>query len=469
MSEDPSAPPSRGLLPRVLGPVDAFTIVVGSIIGSGIFLKPARIAEALGNFWWILFVWIAVGLVTVFGAFAIAELSAMMPHAGGPYVYLRAAYGRAPAFLWGWTEFWIIRTASLGALASGCVVYLSVLAPMDLTQQEVATIAIIAGLSGVNYISTRWGASLQNATVFLKVAFLAGIVLLPFVKGKADPGYLVQTYNEPATVWDLLKGLGTAMLAVWWAYDGWINIGPVAEEVRNPQRNVPLALFAGMAAVMTIYIAVTIGYHLALPMEEVAKSKAVASEMFSKLLGPNGASIVALGVAFSTFGAANSNLIVGPRIVFAMARDGLIPKALKTVHETFQTPSNAVALQGVWTLILIHGGFEYSRRDTGGASVDDVFDLLTNFCIFGETVFYSMAVAAVFVLRRKMPDADRPYRAWGYPFTPAINLLAFVALLAAILNDKPRLAVAGTSIIAVGAIYYAWAVRQPAASAVNEA
>ncbi|MGC3965852.1 MAG: amino acid permease [Pirellulales bacterium] len=313
------------VLPRVLGAFDAAMIVVGSVIGSGIFLKPHTLAEALPNFGPIVGVWIGVGLITLCGCLALAELAAMLPQAGGPYVYLREAYGRLPAFLWAWTEFWVVRTGSIGALAVATAIYLAEFSPMERGHQEAIAIALVIGLSAINYVSTRWTAYVQNFTTVLKVAFLGLIIVLPLLMGRADPALLQpvmpQTYD--ASLW---TGLAAAVVAVLWAYDGWINIGPVVEEIREPQRNVPRALAWGITLIMTIYIAATFAYHMVLPHAEIAASEAPTATLFARLFSPEAARWVSLGVMLSAFGAVNSNMLTGPRIYFAVARDGLLPR-----------------------------------------------------------------------------------------------------------------------------------------------
>jgi APA family basic amino acid/polyamine antiporter len=475
-------------LPRVLRRFDAITVVIGSIIGSGIFLKPSTIATQLGEYGFgaIISVWIIVGIVTLCGSLALAELAAMLPHAGGPYVYLREAYGRMPAFLWGWTEFWVIRTGSLGALAVATVIYLNkalVLYSADLQlslgQQELLAIAIIVGLSAINFVATRWGANLQNATVIIKVGFLAGVIVLPFVTGGGSTENL-SPIVPPAIDGSFWRAFGLAAIGVLWAYDGWINIGPVAEEIQEPQKNVPLALTVGLLTVIAVYVLANVAYHLTLPISEVSSSSEVAANVVRELVGPVGGIIVALGVMCSTFGAVNSNMITGPRIYFAMARDGLLPKSICTVHSRFQTPSNAIVAQTVWTVALIVACYELgpalerfgvddwlrSRNyelTLTTLTPDEAFDALTNYVIFGGSIFYAMAVAAVFVLRVKHPEWERPYRTWGYPIVPALYLIFFAAVLVSMLVDAFATSMAGMSLIGVGVIYYLWARTRPAA------
>jgi len=444
---------SLNKLPRVLGPFDAMTVVVGGIIGSGIFLKPAYVAGQLHHFGLIIGVWVVVGLITLCGCLALAELAAMLPHAGGPYVYLREAYGRLPAFLWGWTEFWVIRTGSVGALASATAIYLAELAPMTRLQQQGVAIGIVAALSIVSILGTHWSAHLQNLTTIIKVGFLLFLIVLPFAMRQAHVEYLRPLFPEQAS-WSLWPALGAAMIAVLWPYDGWINIAPVAEEIRNPQRNVPLALGLGILIVIALYVLANFAYHLSLPMNEVAGSDKVAARMCDTLLGDMGGKFFALGVISSTFGATNSNLLTGPRIFFAMARDGLLPGAIRQIHGRFETPANAIAIQASWSIVLIAGAFAW--KDKPG----DAFDALTDFVIFGGTIFYALAVAAVFVLRWKRPELARPYRTWGYPLTPALFLTLYAAVMVSLLTEKWVQSLGGSLLIAAGVLFYHYAKRQ---------
>jgi APA family basic amino acid/polyamine antiporter len=446
------ASPDRELqttLPRVFGPFDACMVVVGSVIGSGIFLKPGIAAAELPSFGLIMIVWIGVGLLTLCGCVALAELATMLPQAGGPYVYLREAYGRLPAFLWGWTEFWIIRTGSIGALATATTIYLSEVVPLDRIAQEAVTIGLVVFLCAVNLFATGWVAHVQNLTSVLKLAFLALIIVLPYALGQAKPAHLLPLFPESLDI-SLWRGLGLAMIAVMWPYDGWINIGPVTEEIRDPQRNVPLALVMGFGLVILVYVAANISYHLVLPLEDIARSRAVVFDMFKVLLGEDVARWVALGVMCSTFGAVNANVLTGPRILFAVARDGLLPRAFQQVHTRYGTPANAILLQGAWATLLIFMAFRASDKPL------DAFNALTDFVIFGGSVFYALSVASVFVLRRHRPELPRPYRTWGYPLTPALYLLAFGVAMVSLLVNAPAESLSGTLLIAAGVPYFYW-------------
>lgn len=481
---EPSATsnPDKALLPRVLGPFDAVMIVVGGIIGSGIFLKVSDIDTAVPSFSLIMAVWIVGGIVTLCGALALAELAAMLPQAGGPYVYLREAYGRPAAFLWGWAEFSIVRTGSLGSLACGTVIYFNQFlvsleqqgyAPQWLAErlsddvkhpgmshfsQALLAIAAVLLLSWVNIIGTRSSAWMQNVTTVIKVSFLALIIIGPWLAGSAARITPAPMAWPADPNFQFFKMVGVAMIAVFWPYDGWINIGPIAEEVKKPQRNVPLALGIGVLVVSLIYVSAILSYHSVLSIEQVQNSSAVASELFNTLAQREPESwmnwkwvaiLASLGVMVSTFGALNSNLLAGPRIYFSMARDGLFPKALASVHPRFQTPTNAILAQTVWSVLQIVVVFCYTT------SPKTAFGELTDFVILGGTIFYALTVSAVYVLRRKMPKAERPYRTWGYPVTPAIYLAAAVGIGISAANDPNQwLAVGG--LIGVGLVIYAF-------------
>ena len=479
-SAAPHASPSKALLPRVLGPFDAVMIVVGGIIGSGIFLKVSAIDQEVPSCALIMAIWIVGGIVTLCGALALAELAAMLPQAGGPYVYLREAYGRPAAFLWGWAEFSIIRTGSLGSLACGTVIYFNEFlkslkqqgyAPEWLAErlsddlkhpgmshfsQALLAIAAVLLLSWVNIVGTKSSAWVQNLTTIIKVSFLGLIIIGPWLASSSSRITPAPMTWPTDPNFNFFKGVGLAMLAVFWPYDGWINIGPIAEEVKKPQRNVPLALGIGVLLVAVIYILANLSYHSVLSITEVQNTDAVARDLFKTLAArePDSwiswkwlAILAPLGVMVSTFGALNSNLLAGPRIYFSMARDGLFPKIIGHVHPRFQTPANAILAQTLWSVLQIVLVFCFATTPK------DAFGKLTDFVILGGTVFYALTVAAVYVLRKKMPQAERPYRTWGYPITPALYLAAAVGVS---LSSKQWQWIAVTVLMAVGLLIYAF-------------
>jgi APA family basic amino acid/polyamine antiporter len=429
--------------------LDATALVVGSIIGSGIFLKVGNVDRALQAYGFvpIVGVWGLVGLITLCGALAISELAAMYPQAGGPYLYLREAYGRLPAFLWGWTEFWVVRTGSVGALACATAIYLDQVVPLGHLGQEIVAIAIVVGLSLINLVSTRWAANVQAVVTIIKVLFLASLIALPVALRRGEVGHWSPAVAGAMDV-SFWKALGIAMIAVLWAYDGWINLGPVAEEIKYPQRNIPRAMALGLITIILVYVGAILSYHLVLTMSEVAGTATVASDMFSRLCGPTGLTIAALGVMCSTFGAVNSYMITGPRIYLAMARDGMLHYSIHAVHDRFRTPMNAILLQATWTTLVIIAFFAWKETPK------EAFDGLTDSVILAGLIFYSMTVAAVYVLRLKRPAAERPYRTWGYPFTPLLLLLAYAAAFVSSLAANPQQSAVVIGLITAGLVYY---------------
>jgi amino acid transporter len=450
------------VLPRVLGPVEAFCVVVGSVIGSGIFLVPASVARDVPSIGGIALVWLVGGLFSAAGALTLAELGAMMPHAGGPYVYLRAAYGRIPAFLFGWAEFTVVRTGSMATLAAAFARYFVQLVPPPggidgRVWQAGAAIAAIATVTTVNVLGTRRGGTLQVVGTVLKVGGVAALMLLPILLGKGSAGNL-EPFWPSSLDRSVFTGMMAAMVGVLWAYDGWVNITPLAEEIRDPGRNIPRSLIVGMITLIAVYLGTTLAYHYVLPMAEVAAAnkgeggieKAVAAVYCRSLLGDYGVFGISILVMCSTFISLNGNALTGPRAYFAMARDGLLPRGLGRIHPRFHTPSNAILSQGIWASLLTIAGtalIVFSPPEGAGnlpgwvldawrkLNETPLYDLLYTYVIFGANVFYLLAIASVFVLRAKMPDLPRPYRTWGYPFTPLLYVVAAVLLLGNMLVD----------------------------------
>lgn len=492
-----------GLL-RVLGPSAATAIVVGGTIGAGIFFKANVIAQSVGRFDLVLLVWIVCGVVSLFGALTVAELAAEMPHAGGQYVYLRQAYGPLAGFLWGWGEFWVLRTGSIAALAvafaktfqksvgawmaaEGWLTPLAndpsrlvVFGQFEMSAEwlpRVVAMAAIAGLTTINLIGARWGGIVQNVTTLMKAATLAALVVLPFVTGTVSVSLMTTTFSRPDSP-GLLAGFAAAMTAAFWAYDGWANISLVSEEVREPQRNLPIALGVGTLILIGLYLSVTTAYHLVLPMEAIATSEFVAGTACEQMLGKYGGAIASAAVMLSTFGALNTNLLCGPRVIFAMARDRLFLAPMARVHPRFRTPYFAIIAEALWAIALILGGnllhgvkapdwvsqlpdwigrpLASSLNHMGGK---ELFDVLTDYVIFGSFIFYLMSVAAVFVLRRREPDRARPYRTWGYPFVPAVFVVISSGFLLGMLVTAPIEAIVGLIFIGLGAIAYQWRPR----------
>lgn len=500
-------------LPQVLGLFDATMIVVGSIIGSGIFLKVSSVDSELAKYGFltIMGTWLFVGIITLCGSLALAELGAMFPQAGGPYLYIREAFGRLPAFLWGWTEFWVVRTGSVGALACATVLYFNELVNIPPWLQTALAVAIVVGLSAANYRSTRVGAGIQSLATVSKVLFLALLIVLPFMMGKINTANLQPQLALPPTAgpWpDFFRAIGIAMVAVLWPYDGWINLGPVAEDIREPKKNVPRAMAIGLGIVIVVYMGANLAYHCVLPMSHLSQSGTVAADVFQVLFGSTGAKIAALGVMISTFGATNSNMITGPRIYLAIARDGLVPGWLQRIHPRYLTPANTITLQAVWTvfLVLLFSVWDPNKSDEPAAAeptaqvaaatengeatppneaipaepapavaataeapaevpelpvslahsqrIKAAFDNLTDSVICAGLIFYGLAVAAVYVLRRTRPDLPRSYKTWGYPITPALLLIAYVGAFVSLLMEQWAQTMSVLLLIGAGIVYY---------------
>lgn len=483
--------PGKDALPRVLGPVTAFCVVVGSVIGSGIFIVPARVAQAIPALGPIVLAWVVGGLFSAAGALTLAELGAMMPHAGGPYVYLREAYGRLPAFLFGWAEFLINRTGSMATLAAAFARYFAQIVPApEGVRTEVwqvgAAVAAIVVVTLVNVLGTALGGRLQVAGTALKVGGIVALILLPFAVGggsRANLGPIGPASYDRS----LLSGFMVAMVGVLWAYDGWMNLTPLAEEVRDPGRNIPRALGLGIAVLVALYVTMTLMYHYVLPMATVASaggakgaSQAVAATYCRTLLGPKGVMAISLLVMCSTFISLNGNALTGPRAYFAMARDGLFFPRLCRIHPRFSTPSSAIIAQGSWAIGLTVFGTLMILSPAPGADSSlpaplrlawlklnqtPLYDVLYTYVIFGANVFYLLAIASVFVLRVTRPDAPRPYRTWGYPITPLLFIMASVYLLQDMLRQSPAEALAGAAIILTGVPFYLWFARSKSAAA----
>ncbi|MFO0905261.1 MAG: amino acid permease [Pirellulales bacterium] len=476
---------STNQLRRVLGPVGATMVVVGAVIGAGVFFKARVIAQSVGRMDLVILVWVVCGLVSLCGALAVAELAAAIPHAGGQYVYLRRAYGPLAGFLWGWTEFWVLRTGSIAALAVTFATSLSsAVSPWLATAagdggeashvwlERSVAIAAIGALTVVNVVGAHWGGWVQNITTVLKAATLVALMTLPFLAGAADFS-LWNTRLTNAPELGLVAGFVAAMTAAFWAYDGWNNVSLISEEVRDPQRNVPLAMSVGMFILIALYLGVACAYHLVLSMDEVAASRFVAASVCAELLGQYGAAIASAAVMVSTFGALNANLLCGPRVVFAMARDRLFLAPMAHVHPRFRTPHWAIVAESLWSIVLILAS-DASRWVRVPSWVDGLpswigaplrtsleqmsqkatFDVLTDYVIFGSFIFYMLSVAAVFVLRRKEPQLERPYRTWGYPYLPLSFVLVSTGFLLIMLVTSPVESIAGLVFLGLGVIAY---------------
>lgn len=471
-------------LPRVLGPWMAAAIVVGTVIGTGVFKKANKVTQNAPEFGLSISVWIFGGLLTLLGAFALAEVAVRYPKAGGNYVFLREGFGRRMAFLWGWVEFWIIRSASMAALAYMFTESLhDILKDAAGSREDVAsfwmrqsfTIALIAALSALNIRGTRLGAGVQLVLTILKVASIIALVLLPWivlaiVGNPVHPPRFENLQPMWPSDWSKVNwgGFGVALVAVMWAYDGWMNIGPIAEEVRNPGRNLPLALLLGVLLLITLYVSAQVSYYLVIPRGEIAalQDTPVATEFCLRLLGSIGVLIASLILMLSVFGSLNGNVLIAPRLLFAMGRDGLAPEVLSRLHPRFLTPAAGTIAFAIWSgLLVLIGGLmtRYRLPTIGGLDLNlprdkSLFDAMTDYAMVGVITMGTLAVAAIFPLRVRDRAITRtlPYRCWAYPLPPVLYVLVMCAVLVNMfLEPEQRTeAIVGIGFIALGALVY---------------
>jgi basic amino acid/polyamine antiporter, APA family len=436
------AEPERKELPRVLGLVDVVGIVIGSVIGSGIFIVPAAIAAQVKSPLLIFAVWMVGGGLSFFGALSFAELGAAFPQAGGMYVYLREAYGPLVSFLFGWTLFLVIDSGTVATLAVAfSAKYLPYFLPLTKLESKLIAVALIAFLAAVNYVGVRWGALLQNLLTLIKVAAVIGISAVVFLLARGNPAHFVSP-SPPSFSWSLVGAFGVALVASLWAYKGWEAVTFSAGEIRNPQRILPLGLLVGTALIVTLYIVANLAYLYVLPAAAIARSERIATDVMRIAIGPLGASIVALVILLSIAGAANGNVLTSPRVYYAMARDRLFFRRVADVHPRFLTPHFAILAMGVWSAVL---------------SASGTFEQLFTYVVFGQWIFFGLTVGAVLILRKKRPGIVRPYRTWGYPWTPIIFILSALFISLSSLMNQFRNALAGLVIILLGIpAYFFW-------------
>jgi amino acid transporter len=416
MADSPSTAPSS-TLPRQLGLWSAVAVVIGTTIGSGIFRSPAGIAERLPGPLALLGVWVTGGMLALCGALTLAEVAGAYPHTGGIYVYLREAWGRLTAFLFGWAELVIIRAAALGAIAITFAEYfLRVLgynpsvAPYDSYAHYVAAVAIVA-MAGVNILGVRFSALVQNVTTIAKYAGLLLIILVALALGLPRTGGHF-TPAAPAGSFSV-SAFGLALVSVLWAYDGWADLSFISGEVKDPRRNLPRALLLGATAIIGIYLLANVAYLAVLPVDEIRGSPLVAADVAQRLIGAAGVTFVASTVMLSTFGTLNGSIFTSPRIWFAMADDGLFFRRVASVHPRYRTPYVAISIAAV-----LGAGFVLLRT----------FEQLADTFVTAILPFYALGVASIYVFRRRAGYAP-PFRTPGYPLVPALFVLATVYLL----------------------------------------
>jgi APA family basic amino acid/polyamine antiporter len=446
---------SNPTLRRALGPWTTVAVVIGTAIGSGIFLVPTDMVKAVGSPAMVFVVWVFGGILTLFGALTYAELSAALPDAGGEYVYLNAAYGKFFGFIYGWTQTWVAKAASIATLGTAFFRYLGDFfpglddviyavhlpigphgGPLEIRYGQLVAIGVILFLAGVNYLGVRVGGSLQVTVTALKISLIGGVIVAGLVSSRGSvSNFHVSMAAHPGGI----EGFFVALVAALWAYDGWNNAGMLGSEIEHPQRNLPRALIIGTSGMMAIYLLTNLTYFYVLTGPEVGASERVAADAMRRVLGPPGGAMVSIAAMISIFAALNGSILSGARVPYAMARDGYFFHSMSRVHARYRTPTAAIALLGVWSSLILLSG-QYSQ--------------LYTLVIFPSWILYGMTAAAVIVLRRKRPDLVRPYRVPGYPFVPLLFVLVAIALLYSTLLTSPRESGIGLVLIAAGLPFY---------------
>jgi APA family basic amino acid/polyamine antiporter len=427
-------------LRRELGLFSAALLVVGGIIGSGIFFTPAETARALPSATWVLGVWAVGGVVALAGALTYAELGAMLPEAGGGYVYVREAFGPLPAFLLGWMTWLMIASGAIAAVAMSFAGYLERFVPVGAVGGRIGVAAItIVALTVTNYLGVKPGAVTANVFTLSKIAALAALILVGlFAPWGAHPPDVQSAPVAPA----LTTGVATAFVAVLFTIGGWQQTNMVAGEIRDPGRTLPRALAIGIGIVIAIYLGANVVYLKALGRDGLAASSAVAADTAFRLVGSWGAHAITVAAMLSIFGFVNVALLTNARVLFALGQDGAFLPSAGRVHPRFGSPHVALVMLGVWSLVLL-----FATRGTIGTLLSGV--------VFADWVFFGLGAASVFALRRKRPGAPRPYRVPGYPWTPAFFVVCAAVGVVSAYVSALRMSLVGTAMLAAGAVVYA--------------
>lgn len=451
-------------LARELGVWAAIAIVIGTVIGSGIFLVPKTMVARTGSPEMVFLVWVAGGLLSLFGALTYAELAAALPEAGGEYVYLSAAYGPFWGFVYGWAQMWVAKSASIATLATGFFYYLAnfrpeldhVIAvipgnigpgggPLEIRSGQILAMIVILLLAWLNYYGVKIGGGVQVVITAVKIVAILSIVVVGLSSGLGK----ASNFGGSIPSGGGFSGFFAALVAALWAYDGWNNVSMVSSEIRRPSRNLPVSLIGGILVVIVIYLLANVAYFYVLTPAEVAGSDRVAAEMMRHVLGPSGAGAVSLAAMISIFAALNGSILSGSRVPYAMARDGLFFRPVAFVHPVYRTPGVSVLAVSGWAALLVLSGR---------------YEQLYTLVIFASWILYAMTAASVIVLRRKRPELERPYRVIGYPIVPILFVLVAIVLLGSTFVESPRESLLGLVLIIAGIpFYFYWKRRIPAA------
>jgi APA family basic amino acid/polyamine antiporter len=428
-------------LRRSLSLFDLTLISIGSSIGSGIFLTPALIANSLDAPLWILGVWLLGGVMALCGALTFAELGAMLPRAGGVYAFLTEAYGGTVGFLYGWAYFLVANTGALGALSIAFSTYFGYFVPLGENGTLMVAIGGIVVVTIINILGVKAGGIFSDIFTILKLAGIGVLVVAGFGWGSAATSDLFATLTVGEG--GLTSAITLAAVSVLWSYGGWQHATFTAAEAKDPQRTVPRALIIGASTVTAVYLITNVAYLFLLTPHEMAASPRVAADALAKVMGPVGGSIIALTIFISTFGTTGIYTLTAPRIYYAMAADGVFFRKVADIHPRFHTPVYAILLQSIWAIILLLFWGTYEK--------------LISYVVFTDWIFFALAAAAVFVLRHRRPDAERPYRTAGYPWTPALFVLLASLFVLYTLVEKPLESGAGLGFLALGIpVYRAW-------------
>jgi len=432
---------------RALGWWETTSIAMGIMIGTAIFIVPAEVTRYVGSPAAALGVWTAGGLLSLFGALSFAEMAAMMPQAGGQYVYLREAYGSLVSFLCGWAFFLAAQGGGISVLAVGFAEYLGEFFRMTPWQQKAAAATAIFLFTIINYRGVKEGGRVQSLLTGVKVGAIVALIILGFVLVRgvdAEPGPLATRSGG-----GFVASFGVALVGVLWAFEGWNTCTFAAGEVKNPQRDLPLALILGTMAVIALYLALNLVYYRVLTLQEVTHSTRVGADAAVRIFGRVGAQFVSLLIIISTLGSLNGSILAAPRVYYAMAKDGLFFRWCADIHPQYHTPHWALIVQGIWAVLLVLMG---------------TYEELFTFVVFAGWVFYALTGYAVIVLRRKLPDLPRPYRVFGYPWVPMAFVLASVWFIVNTLIEKPMESGFGVLMVALGVpVYLFWKRRTPTA------
>lgn len=428
---------------RALGPFDATMVVIGGIIGSGIFINPYLVAGRLDSAPLVLAAWAVGGAIALAGALSYAELGALFPRVGGQYVYLRDAYHPLAGFLYGWALLWLIESGAIAAVAIAFANYALRLAGRDDVAPAPLAIAALVLLSVVNYVGVKPGSRVLNVLVVLKVAALAALILFGAF-APAHPGWWSTARPSTGSSMTTIVAFGAALVPILFAYGGWQNANYVAEEIENPRRNLPLSLIGGTVAVVAIYVLVNIVYLRAMGLQGLADTTTPAADAARRMFGPLGDRFVTAAIAVSTFGFLDLAILAPTRVYYAMAADGLFFPALARLHPTYRTPGLAIVLQTTWSCILVLSG---------------TYGQLLNYVVFADWIFFGLTVSTVLVFRRAFPVSERPdgsFRAPGHPVVPVLFVMTAAAVVVSVVWADPGSALRGAVLLAAGIPVFYW-------------